>query len=129
MAEPGAKAQKAAQGLFTASAAANAIPVFGQFASAGLAIAGLFTKIFGGRKAKKKAAERKAQEKKLEQAKGAVNPQANSSSGPGLAPSEPQAGTAVVNRAETPSFSSWGGGDSPSVQPTQQAINNRLGMG
>ena len=45
-------------GVFSAAAAANAVPVAGQIASAGLAVAGLLTKIFVGRRQAKKEAAR-----------------------------------------------------------------------
>lgn len=48
--------------LLTASAAANAVPVWGQFASAGLAIAGGLAKIFGNIDGPRKKKKRRAQQ-------------------------------------------------------------------
>lgn len=130
--EPGQGAQVAAQSLFTASAAANAIPVAGQFVSAGLAIAGLFAKIFGGRRRKKRAeAERKRRElaeKRKQAFREKQGPQsAGGGGGPGQAnASGPIQGTAPVTAPLTSSFSSFGGGQAPTVQPTQQVLNNTV---
>jgi len=52
----------AAQTLGTAAAAANAVPVFGQFASIGLGIASAFTKMFGDIDGPRKKKKRRAQE-------------------------------------------------------------------
>lgn len=119
----------AAQSLFAASAAANAIPVAGQFVSAGLAIAGMFVKIFAGRK-KRKAEEAKAKEdKRVNQTKTAFTPQANGPGGIGISSGRgPAQGAVPVAAPNTTSFSGWGGGTNPSVQPAQQAINNSIGL-
>lgn len=128
MAKPGQGAQIAAQSLFTASAAVNAIPVAGQFASAGLAIAGLFTKIFGGRRRAKKAAraerERQRQDANKENFKG----QADTSSGVGTSSGIAVGSSAPVSVAYTPAFNSYGGGSAPTVQPVQQTINSYTGL-
>ena len=58
-----------ASSLFTASSAANAIPVAGQFVSAGLAIAGLFTKIFAGKRKEKKERAGREHRERLDKAK------------------------------------------------------------
>lgn len=127
----GKGANIAAQSLFTASAAANAIPVAGQFASAGLAIAGLLVKVFGGkRKAKKrrKAAEIRGRQDKASAA-AASSMQSSGAGGMGLAQgAQSQISTAPVAPAVQPAFSSYGGGTAPSVQPTQQAINGSIGI-
>jgi hypothetical protein len=125
------KANIAAQSLFTAASAANAIPVAGQFVSAGLAIAGLFTKIFAGRKKKKREEARKAQEKKMSTATDAVKAgtQSGASGGIGTGSEGGAPGSvAPVSGPAAPSFSSWGGGSAPSVQPAQAALNNKLGF-
>lgn len=124
----------AAQSLFTAASAANAIPVAGQFVSAGLAIAGLFTKIFAGRKKKKREEREAAQRKKTAQASDAVKAGTQSGGSAGVGTGQEGAGAAVagsvapVSGPAAPSFSSWGGGSAPSVQPVQQALNNKIGV-
>jgi hypothetical protein len=125
------KANVAAQSLFTAASAANAIPVAGQFVSAGLAIAGLFVKIFAGRKKKRREAREKAQREKMSKATTAIKAGTQSQGGGGVGIGEgkgPVGSTAPVSGPALPSFSSWGGGSAPSVQPVQQALNNKTGM-
>lgn len=130
MAEPGQGAQVAAQSLFSASAAVNAIPVAGQFASVGLAIAGLFTKIFGGRRKKKREEERQGQQARKASASTAIKATASQagSGGVGVGGQQPVGATAPVSGPASPSFSSFGGGSAPSVQPTQQVLNNSIGI-
>jgi len=125
----GKGAQIAAQSLFTAASAANAIPVAGQFVSAGLAIAGLFTKIFGGQRKEKRRKRREARAERLAKASEASPMQSGGAGGVGLAQSgQSQIATAPVAPPIQPAFSSYGGGAAPSVQPTQQAINSSLGF-
>lgn len=120
------KSKAAAQGIFAASAAVNAIPIAGQFASAGLAIAGLFVKLFGGRRQRKREeAALRAQEKRhtVEQRGG------NAPSAPAVQGGQ-QAQTSIVPTTNfqgppTPSFQG-GGGQEPTISPTQQALNNRM---
>jgi hypothetical protein len=127
-------ANVAAQSIFTASSAANAIPVAGQFVSAGLAIAGLFVKIFAGRKKKRREEREAAQRKKTAQASDAVKAGTQSGGSAGVGTGQEGAGAAVagsvapVSGPAAPSFSSWGGGSAPSVQPVQQALNNKIGV-
>ena len=116
----------AANALFTASTAANAIPVAGQFVSAGLAIAGLFTKIFAGRKKAKQEAARAAEQAKTANAAKQFKPMQQAGAGVGLAPNEPAGKTAPVYQPDQASFATWGGGQPPTVQ--QQAINHSIGM-
>ena len=118
--ESAASAAGTAMSIFTAAAAANAIPVGGQIAAAGLAIAGLLTKIFVGRKMRKKEREKKAQESRDQKAQAAAKTQvqATRSAGIGLAGDAPVGTTAPVKPPETPSFSTYGGGNAPTVQPT-----------
>lgn len=123
------KSQRAAKGLFTAASAANAVPVFGQFASAGLAIAGLFVKMFGGKKQAKKAKKKAAQEGREADAlaKQKMAPGGN----PGAAQAQQPVGTtAPVAPPHQSSFTAWGGGSQPNVNqdPTQQALNNKMGV-
>jgi hypothetical protein len=125
------KANVAAQSLFMAASAANAIPVAGQFVAAGLAIAGLFVKIFAGKKKKRREERAAAQKKKMSTAKDAVKAGTQSQGGGGVGIGEgkgPVGATAPVSGPAAPSFSSWGGGSAPSVQPVQQALNNKLGV-
>jgi hypothetical protein len=125
---PGSGAQIASQSLFQASAVANAIPVAGQFAAAGLAIAGLFTKIFGGRRrAKKEAGERQEQQRqdKAKQSFGAAPAVGGQVAGQGQVQQTAQQVTAPVEAGQTPAFSSYGGGSAP---PVQQALNNYTGL-
>ena len=99
--------------------------------SAGLAIAGMFVKIFAGKKQKKREEARKAQEKKLSKASDAIKAgtQSDASGGVGIGEGKGPVGvSAPVSGPAVPSFSSWGGGSSPSVQPVQAAINNKLGF-
>lgn len=127
----GKGANIAAQSLFTASAAANAIPVAGQFVSAGLAIAGLFVKIFAGKKKKKREERARAKEKEIARSSDAIKAgtQSDGAGGVGIGSGDsPQGATAPVSGPASPSFSSWGGGSAPSVQPVQQALNNKIGM-
>lgn len=115
--------------IFATAAAANAIPVAGQFVSAGLAIAGMFIKIFAGRKQKKQAEAKAKDEARRDQTKAAFTPQANGPGGVGVSSGQgPAQGTAPVAAPNTTSFSGWGGGTNPSVQPAQQAINNSIGL-
>jgi hypothetical protein len=121
----------AAQTLFMASSAANAIPVAGQFVSAGLAIAGLFVKIFAGKKAKKAKEAKAKREKALSTATDAVQATRKAGVGAGVglgSGSAPVGSTAPVSGPDAPSFSTWGGGSAPSVQPVQQALNNKVGI-
>ena len=123
------RGQIASQSLFAASSAANAIPVAGQFVSAGLAIAGLFTKLFAGKRKKKKEAGQQEQQDRLDKAASATQVQATGGGGPGLGNAQgPVGATAPIQPPSVPSFSSWGGGSAPSVQPTQQVLNNKLGF-
>lgn len=128
MAEPGEGAQIAAQSLFTAASAANAVPVAGTFVSAGLALAGLFAKIFGGRRRKKREEAAQKRKEQLASAASLSTAQQRAPSGPGIAPPAPIGTSAPVVPSATPSFSSFGGGQAPSVQPAQQALNNTLGL-
>ena len=119
----------ATQSLFTAASAANAIPVAGQFVSAGLAIAGLFVKIFAGKKKKRQEEARKKREVRTDAAKDAVQKSSDTAGGIGTSSGTgPVGATAPVSGPQAPSFSSWGGGSSPSIQPVQAAINNKLGF-
>lgn len=120
-----------ATSIFTAAAAANAVPVWGQVASAGLAIAGLLSKIFIGRRDKKRAAAKKKEDTRQGKIKSAhkagVGPAG--STGMGLAEGQgPIGATAPVQPPQTPSFSSYGGGAAPTIQPTQQALNSSIGL-
>jgi len=126
------KANTAATSLFTAASAANAIPVAGQFVSAGLAIAGLFVKIFAGKKKKRQEEARKKREEKLSRSSDAIKSATQSGGAGGVGTGQEGAGAvgtvAQVSGPAVPSFSSWGGGSAPSVQPAQAAINNKLGL-
>ena len=132
MARDGSGSQIAAQSLFTAASAANAIPVAGQFVSAGLAIAGLFTKIFGGRRRRKKAEEarRREQERLTEHnaRKGAMHqgPSSGATVGSGAQPGQTISKTIQSSAPDSASFNTWGGGQAPSVH--QQVLNNKLGL-
>lgn len=130
--DSGQGGQIAAQSLFTASAAANAIPVAGQFASAGLAIAGMFTKIFAGRRQRKRRAAEAERQRRGQEAtqsiKATVGPAAAAAGGMGLSGGMQQ-GTQPVYAPRQTSFNAYGGGAAPSTQnPTQQVITNSLGM-
>lgn len=126
MGEPGKGAQIAAQSLFTAASAANAIPVAGQFVSAGLAIAGMFTKLFGGKKAKKEAARKEAEQGRQAQATQAITAQSGAVGGGSAAQQGTvQNTTAPPTVSSAPGFTSWGGGSAP---PVQQALNKYTGM-
>jgi hypothetical protein len=121
----------AAQSIFMAASAANAIPVAGQFVSAGLAIAGMFVKIFAGRKAKKAKEAKEKRTKALSTASDAVQATRSAGGGAGVglgSGSDPVGSTAPVSGPATPSFSTWGGGTAPSIQPVQQALNNKTGI-
>lgn len=119
--------QIAAQSLFSASAAANAIPVAGQFASAALAIAGMFTKIFAGKRKAKKREGQEAEARKQSKAQEAVQPTSEGVSGTGLPQTaDSQITTTPAVTPETPAFSSYGGGPAPSVQ--QQTISKAIGF-
>jgi hypothetical protein len=121
----------ATQSLFTAASAANAIPVAGQFVSAGLAIAGLFVKMFAGKKKKKREEAARKQATKMSAASTAVKAGSQSGAAGGVGTGSgqgPVGATAPVSGPAAPSFSSWGGGSAPSVQPVQAAINNKLGF-
>lgn len=123
--------QIAAQSLFTAAAAANVVPVFGQFASAGLAIAGLLTKIFAGKKKKKQERAATAKRVKTEAASRAVQQGAQSDTRGSIGQSSgqgPQQIAAPVGMPGVPGFSGYGGNQSPSVQPTQQVLHSSIGM-
>jgi hypothetical protein len=61
----GAAAAGAVAGIATAAAAVNAVPIAGQIASAALALAALFTKIFAGRKQRIRAQRRAYQNREL----------------------------------------------------------------
>lgn len=120
--------------IFAAAASANAIPVAGQFVSAGLAIAGMFIKIFAGRK-KKKDAEKKRKQEAADQKlvnsmgeKGQDSANSGTVGGAGAQGQQPISATARAAAPVTSSFQTWGGGNAPSVQPTQQVLNNQLGM-
>ena len=122
----------AAQSLFTASAAVNAIPVAGQFASAGLAIAGMFVKIFGGRRKRKKEAAARASEAKFQKQRSQVLGTGGGQQASVTAPGVPPQGsilpgtTAAPAGTTTPSFRG-GGGTEPSMA-TQQVLKNRIGF-
>lgn len=119
--------QGVSQGLFAASSAANAIPIAGQFVSAGLAIAGLFTKLFAGKKQRKKeeaARAAKAKQAGIEQM-GGNTPSAPATSSGQQAQQSIIPVTTNYNLPQTPSFQG-GGGAEPTISPTQQALNNRI---
>jgi len=123
----------AAQSLFTAASAANAIPVAGQFVSAGLAIAGMFVKIFAGRKKRKAEEAKRAREAADAKLVKSMNEKGQDSATSGTvggagSQGQPIAPTAQAAAPVTSSFQSWGGGSAPTVQPTQQVLNNQLGM-
>ena len=125
------KADVAAQSIFAAASAANAIPVAGQFVSAGLAIAGMFVKIFAGKKKKKEEEAKKKKAEAMSRASTAVKAGVQSGAGGGVGigdGSGPQGITTNASGPATPSFSSWGGGAAPAVQPVQAALNNKTGM-
>ena len=130
--DSGQGAEVAAKTLFTAASAVNAIPVFGQFASAGLAIAGLFTKIFGGRKRRKREAEKR---KRDELSMAAKSKQQGFSKGAGAGGAQVGGGVnmgqglganAPVTAPQSASFNYNGGGATSTVQPTQQVISNSV---
>lgn len=123
-----AEAMGGAASIFTAAAAANAIPVAGQFVSAGLAIAGMLTKIFVGKAQEKKAKKLEARKKVTDKAKAshATQAQGGASGGVGKASGQgPQQSVTPVSRPSGPAFSSYGGGSAP---PIQQAITSSMGM-
>ena len=127
-AEAQQKGQIAAQTLFTAASAANAIPVAGQFVSAGLAIAGLFTKLFAGKGKARRERRAAEQRKRTELAKQAAQSQVQATQGSGVGVGNPQGpvgATAPVQTPIAPSFSSYGGGAAP---PVQQALNSSIGL-
>lgn len=129
--DSGAGAEVASKTLFTAASAANAIPVAGQFVSAGLAIAGLFTKIFGGRRRRKRAAEQAARDEASMNAKGKMQGFSNATSATNTVGGSVNSGQAAgahapITQPQAASFNSWGGGSAPSVQ--QSAINSAIGM-
>lgn len=128
MAQHGQGADIAAKSLFTAASAANAIPVAGQFASAGLAIAGLFTKLFGGRRRAKRQERKRQQEKRTNLAQEAAQTQvqATRSANVGQQTQGPVGATAPVQTSEAPAFSTYGGGSAPPIQ--QRVLNNSIGF-
>lgn len=127
MAEPGQGAQVAAQTLFTAASAANAIPVAGQFVSAGLAIAGLFTKLFGGKRKAKRAAAREKRTRELSANLGVRNPAAQrpATTGGLAAPQSIQQPTTFSPNVDAPTTTFSGGAQEPTVQELpQQTIDS-----
>lgn len=119
-----------ASSIFAASAGLNAVPIAGQFASAGLALAGLLTKIFVGRRQKKKAKRREKEEARIDTASDAIqgSAQSDSAGGIGLPSNQPVGKTAPVNPPTTTSYASWGGGTAPTTQPTQKALSGAMGI-
>lgn len=119
--------QGVSQGIFAASAAVNAIPIAGQFASAGLAIAGLMVKLFAGKKQRKKEEARRAAEADRTKQETVVGNQAapQSIQGGGLQATSALPSTTNFQAQSTPMFKG-GGGTEPTIAPTQQALNNRL---
>jgi hypothetical protein len=120
-----------ATSIFAASAAANAVPIAGQFVSAGLAIAGLLTKIFAGRRQAKKEKAFEARQDALGQASEAIKGGAPGAPARGVgmgAAQGPIGTTAPVAPPAKPSFNTWNGGVAPSMQPTQVAINSAIGL-
>ena len=91
----------------------------------------MFVKIFAGKKEKKKKEAQERQAKATSQASDAVKAGAQSGGSGGVGTGSGQApvgSTAPVSGPAAPSFSSWGGGSAPAVQPVQQALNNKIGM-
>lgn len=125
----------AAQTLFTAASAANAIPVAGQFASMGLAIAGLFTKLFAGKRKEKRGRAARQQETRSNQSaeilKGAgraAGAAATSGTSTGRIPDSPVGATAPVAPTPQPSYSGWDARKQPTLEPTQQAVKSSIGI-
>jgi hypothetical protein len=111
-------------GVFAAAAAANAVPVAGQIASAAIALGGLLAKIFVGRKQKKREAARRKREAQKATARARVQPKAVTQLAT-LGGAQPQqsiqpARTAAVPQVNAPSTSFGGVGPQPTVQ--QQEI-------
>jgi hypothetical protein len=123
-----ARSEAAAQTLFTAASAATAIPVAGVFVGAGLAIAGLFTKIFGGRKKRKREeAARKAAEKRANMLsnyeKSTITQGDERTTGGAGVEKSILPGGARVPSPPTPTFKGGGG-----TEPTVAAVHNAIGL-
>jgi len=130
MPQPGQGAQIAAQSLFTASAALNAIPVGGQIASGALALVGGLVKLFGGRRRAKKAAARRREQARIASNRQAIQPQANpvsSTLGGAQAPQSIQQQTAFAPNPTPPTFDPNAGSQQPTVQEVpQQNLNEKF---
>jgi len=125
----------ASKGLFAAATAVNAIPIAGQFAAAGLAIAGLFTKLFAGKRQAKKEKKRQAERDRLaklgslQAEKGAAVGAPAIVGGAGAQGGQPISATMAPSAPDATSFQTWGGGNEPTVvSPAQQAVNNKIGL-
>lgn len=126
----------AAQTLFTAASAANAIPVAGQFASMGLALAGMFTKMFAGKRKEKRGRAAKQEKKRTGQSQdilqGAGRAAGAAAGGSGTiggrVPDQAIGNTAPVAPVPQPSYSGWDARKQPSLEPTEQAVKSSIGM-
>jgi hypothetical protein len=125
----------AVTGIFAAAAGLNAVPVAGQIVGAALALAGLLTKIFIGRKQKKKreAQERRDKEDSRQQRSFDEGRQVGGDKGNVATQggNELIGKTAPVNEPNAPSYGNWGVDRlaTPQDNPSQAALNSSLGLG
>lgn len=124
--QPGQGAEVASRTMFTAAAAANAIPVAGQVASAFLAIGAGLVKAFGGKRRRREAAAQKRRQEFASSRRQETAPQAPmgqpATIGGQQAPQQ-MVGAAPVAAPQSPTFQNY---DNPGQEPTVQP--QRLGM-
>lgn len=125
----------AVTGIFAAAAGLNAVPVAGQIVGAALALAGILTKIFMGKRQKKKreAAEKRQTERDRQSTEFTQQREVGANSGlQAQAEGESLVGkTAPVTQPDAPSYGNWGVDRIAAVQttsPAQQAVNNSIGI-
>jgi len=114
----------AVTGIMAAAGAANAVPIAGQVASAALAVAGILTKVFVGKRQAREQRNREAQMRRTEANRQDVKPQPTQNlavQGGAQADQQIQT-TAPVQAPQAPTLQYNDGGQQPTIQPPPQEL-------
>jgi hypothetical protein len=112
-------------GIFAAAGAANAVPVAGQVAAAALALAGILTKVFVGRKQAREQRRKEAETRRVESNRQDVSPQPTQSLNVqgGVQAQQSIQQTAPVQEPFTPTLQYNDGGQQPTIQQPQRLFD------
>lgn len=114
----------AVTGIMAAAGAANAVPVAGQAAAAALALAGILTKVFVGKRQAKRQQAQEAAMRRQEANKRDVKPQPtqNLAVQGGAQTDQQIQTTAPVQAPQAPTLQYNDGGQQPTIQPPPQEL-------